>query len=117
MERYAARLPECYTAFLQPNAKLDCVMTRLAIWLFAFSPMSLALIPAVRDRWGSVLPFITCITLVVAIALELVVVRRRGAAEMPSTPIGNWFAKAFGILFVVAIVLIVVVGICSCVTI
>jgi hypothetical protein len=91
-------------------------MTRLAIWLFAFSPMLLALIPAARDRWGVVLPFLTCFTLAVGISLELVVMKRRGAAGVPSTPLGNWFAKAFGILLAVVVVFVLGVGIRNCAT-
>jgi len=92
-------------------------MTRLAIWLFAFSPMLLAFIPAARARWGVALPLFTCITLAVGIALELIVMKKRGKAGVPATPLGNWFAKAFGILLAVAVVLVVGVGIRNCATI
>jgi hypothetical protein len=83
-------------------------MSRLAIWLFAFSPLLLALIPAARDRWGVGISFITGFTVVIAIVLERIVMKRRGATGDPSTPLGNWFAKAFGVLFVVAIVVLVI---------
>ena len=89
-------------------------MTRLAIWLFAFSPMLLLLIPLAGDSWGVGVGFITCITLSVGIVLELIVMKRRGAAGVPSTALGNWFAKVFGILFAVAIVLVVGVGLRNC---
>ena len=89
-------------------------MTRLAIWLFAFSPMLLLLFPAARDSWGVGMPFITCITLPIGIVLELIVMKRRGAAGVPSTALGNWFAKVFGIIFAVAIVFVIGVGIRNC---
>jgi hypothetical protein len=89
-------------------------MTRLAIWLFAFSPMLLVFIPAMRTRWGLALPLFACITLAVGIALELIVMKRRGKAGVPATSLGNWFAKVFGILLAVAVV--VGAGIRNCAT-
>jgi hypothetical protein len=89
-------------------------MTRLAIWLFAFSPVLVALIPAARDRWGVALPFFACFTVAVGIALELIVMKRRGVVGATSTSSGNWFAKAFGILFAVAGVVVLWVGLRNC---
>ena len=89
-------------------------MTRLAIWLFAFSPVLGAIIPAARDRWGIALPFFACFTLAAGIALELVLMKRRSAVGVPSTPLGNWFAKAFGILLLVAVVVDLGVGVRNC---
>jgi hypothetical protein len=89
-------------------------MNRLAIWLFAFSPMMLLLIPVARERWGVGLYFITCITLAVGIVLELIVMKRRSAAGVPSTSLGNWLAKAFGMFLAVAVVIVVGVGILGC---
>ena len=37
-----------------------------------------------------------------------------GAAGVPSTALGNWFAKVFGIIFAVAIVFVIGVGIRNC---
>ena len=85
-------------------------MTRLAIWLFAFSPVLVALIPAARDRWGVALSFFACITLAVGIALERNLMKRRSAVGAYSTPVGNWLAKAFGILLVGAVGVVLIAG-------
>ena len=91
-------------------------MIRLAIWLFAFSPMLLALVPAARDRWGVALPLFTCFTLAVGIALELTVRKKRGSATAATTPQGNWLAKGFGTVLVAALIVVLSVGIRRCAT-
>lgn len=92
-------------------------MTRLGLWIFAFSPTGLLLLPPVQQTVGDFALLLMFITIPVAVVGEVVLLRRRRAKEraegtprelIPSTPLGNWFAKLFAYLFAAMCLLLVI---------
>ena len=76
-------------------------MARLALWTFAFSPVLLVSIPAVRQHWGLFPLWLLLPTVLVCSVAELVLMKRRGAPGIPGTAMGNWFTKLFTVVFAI----------------
>lgn len=74
-------------------------MTRLTLWAFAFSPVLLVSIPAVRQHWDLFPLWLMVPTILLGAVGEVVLMKRRGASGIPGTPMGNWFAKLFAFIF------------------
>lgn len=76
-------------------------MTRLTLWALAFSPVLLVSIPAVRQHWGLFPLWLLVPTILVGSVAEVVQMKRRGSPGIPGTPMGNWFARLFAVVFAI----------------
>lgn len=82
-------------------------MTRTIIWILAFAPVLLVLIARVREAFDLFPLWLLTATIPFAVLAELVLLKQRGAPGVPSTPLGNTFAKLFLGIFVAMIAFII----------
>jgi hypothetical protein len=82
-------------------------MTRVAIWVFGFSPFFLLLVPYGEGELGFLMLYLAPFTIVIAVVAELTLLKKRGTPGIvPSSRLGNWFAKFFAYLFMAMLVVI-----------